>query len=179
MSTRHRGSGPAGRRLATAIGLSCAVAWLGCAPAADAGAEQTAPQATAAGVEAALQAFIDGWEAQDLETVLGTFTADAVAFDAVPPVKFTGTEGIRAWVSGAFDMFDTISIPLSEVEIDTHGQVGWSSARYTFEAEGGGETTGDEGYVSMVWVLQDDGSYRATLFHASNLPEEPAADDAS
>lgn len=176
MKTRIRIPTRFSRRLATAIGLACAVSWLACAPAAEdegeAGARDAArPMATAEGVEAAFRAFTAAWEAEDLEAVVGTFTPDAVAFDPVPPGKFAGSEGIRALASGAFESADAISIPLSEVEVGTHGSVGWSTARFTYESEAAGETTSDDGYVSMVWVLQDDGSYRATLFHASELPE--------
>ncbi len=132
------------------------------------------PLATAAGVEAAFRAFVAAWEAEDVEAVVGSFTADGVAFDPVPPGKFAGSAGIRALASGTFESLDRISIPVTEIEIDTWGRVAWLTARYVFQSEEVGETTADEGYVSMVWMLQDDGSYRATLFHASPLPAEPA-----
>lgn len=135
--------------------------------------EPAEPAATAEGIEAAFEAFIDAWETENLEAARATFTADAVAFDPVPPFKFSGTEGIRAWTSGAFEQLDSISIATSEMTVRTHGPVAWSTARYTFEATPTeGEAISDEGYLSMVWVLQDDGSYRATLFHASNITEE-------
>ncbi len=180
MKTSSRIATRLGRRLSCLIALCCAVAWLACAPAAEEGGEPAAdeatePAATVAGVEAAFQAFVEAWEAEDVEAVAGTFTADAVMFDPVPPVKFSGSEEIRALASGAFESADRISIPVSEVEVETHGPVAWSTARYTYESQADGETTADEGYVSMVWVLQEDGSYKATLFHASHLPEEPPA----
>lgn len=169
------------RRLAPALALPLAIASLACAPAADGGADAAAddtstveamePMATSAGVESAFQAFIDVWEAGDVEGVVSTFTADGVAFDPVPPGKFSGTEGIRALATGTFEAQDDITIPYTEFEARTHGDVAWSIARYTYRATMDGQSIADEGYVSMVWVLQDDGSYRATLFHASELPE--------
>lgn len=161
---------------ASAIALMCAVAWAACAPAAetDQQMESAEPAAIAEGVEAAFETFIDAWEAEDADAALATFTADAIAFDPVPPVKFAGTGGIRSWISGAFETLDGISITTSEMTVQTHGPVAWSTARYVFEATPAeGEPISDEGYLSMVWLLQDDGSYKATLFHASNIPEEP------
>jgi uncharacterized protein (TIGR02246 family) len=176
MKTRIRIPARFVRRLACLMVLPLTVAWLACAPAAETGEDAAMePMATAAGVEAAFQAFVDVWEAEDVEAVLATFTADAVVFDPVPPGKFSGSEGIRGLVTSTFESQDGISIPVSEVEVRTHGPVAWSTARYTYQADMGGETIADEGYVSMVWVLQDDGSYRATLFHASPLPVEPMA----
>lgn len=181
MNPRFRLSAGFSRRLGFLIALPTTLVWLACAPAADDGGQAAAdqaaePMATAAGVEAAFRSFVDAWEAQDVEAVVNTFTADAVMFDPVPPGKFSGPSEIRGVASGAFESADRISIPVSEVEVRTHGPVAWSTARYTYESEADGETTAEEGYVSMVWVLQDDGSYEATLFHASPLPEEePAA----
>lgn len=169
-------SGRRTRRATILLTLAAALAWGACVPATDEAPATAEPVAAAAEVEAALGAFVDAWAAEDAEAVIGTFTADAVAFDPVPPFKFAGTEGIRAWVSGAFEQLDGISIPLSEVEVDTEGRVAWSTARYTFQAESPEGPVSDEGYVSMVWVLQDDGAYRATLFHASNVEEEPAGE---
>lgn len=181
MNPRFRLSAGFSRRLGFLIALPTTLVWLACAPAANDGREAAADDAaklmaTAAGVEAAFQAFVEAWEAQDVEAVVTSFTADAVMFDPVPPGKFSGSAEIRALVSGAFESADEISIPVSELEVGTHGPVAWSTAGYTYASEAAGETTSEEGYVSMVWVLQDDGSYKATLFHASPLPEEePAA----
>lgn len=172
------------RRLAPALALPLAIASLACAPAADGGADADGtaaadamePMATAAGVESAFQAFIDVWEAEDVEGVVTAFTADGVAFDPVPPGKFSGTEGIRALATGTFETQDDITIPVTELEIRTHGDVAWSTARFTYQATMDGQSIADEGYVSMVWLLQDDGSYKAALFHASPLPTDPMAE---
>lgn len=169
------------RSCASVLGVAFTVAALACAPAPDAGGEAgaqetAAPMATAAGVEAAFRAFTAAWEAENLEAVVATFTSDAVMIDPVPPGKFTGTEAIRTLVSGAFEAQEQISIPLSELVIGTRGPVGWGSAGYVYHATSDGETVAEEGNFSMVWVLQDDGSYRATLFHASPLPPDPAAE---
>jgi hypothetical protein len=55
--------------------------------------------------------------------------------------------------------------------------VAWLTARYVFEGrQPDGEMLRDEGYLSMVWVRESEGEYRATVFHASNLPEEEGAE---
>lgn len=67
-------------------------------------------------------------------------------------------------------------ITLTERQVDTHGDAGWFHARYVFAAvpaEPAAEPVRDEGYVSMLWIRQEDGSYRMPLFHASPLPEAP------
>lgn len=169
MRLRTRIHARAGRPLALLALLLPAAALLACAPAAE---EMMEPAATTAGVEEAFTTFVEAWESEDVEAVLATFTADAVVFDPVPPGKFSGAEAIRGLVTNTFEMQEQISIPVSEVEVSTHGPVAWSSARYTYESRMEGEMMAEDGYVSMVWVLQDDGSYRATLFHASPIPVE-------
>lgn len=179
MKTLDRISDRISRRIAICMVLAGAPVGWACAPAGEegetaaAGVEQ--PAATAAGVEAAFQAFVDAWEAEDVEAAVGAFTTDAVAFDPVPPGKFGGPEGIRAWASGAFEALEGITITVSEVSAATEGRVGWLTAHYVFEGQAPDESVRDEGYLSSVWVLQDDGSYKATLFHASIRPEEPPA----
>jgi uncharacterized protein (TIGR02246 family) len=121
-------------------------------------------------VEAALNRFDEAWEREDLEAAVGAFTSDAVAFDPVPPGKFEGTEGIRTWISESFASLAQISINLSEVRIQTAGSVAWVTARFVFEAQQEGKPFRAEGYVSMIWVLQADGSHKLSVFHASHLP---------
>jgi len=176
---RRRVSAHGSRQLATIAALVLSVAALACAPAPEGGAEAEdtmEPMATAAGVESAFQAFVDAWEAEDAEAVVATFTADGVMFDPVPPGKFSGSEGIRGLTTETFAAQDQISIPYTEFEVQTHGAVAWSTARYTYQATMGGESIAEEGYVSMVWLLQDDGSYKASLFHASPIPVDPMAE---
>lgn len=157
-----------------------ALAALSCAP-----GERTANQpgmageqaiAEPAGVEAAFDAFVTAWEEEDREALNETFTDDAVAFDPVPPGKFEGAAGIDGLLSATFQQLDDIDITISEPSVHTEGRVGWLTARYVFAGQPvaeGAEPTRDEGYVSTVWVLQPDGSYRIPLFHASVLPEAP------
>ena len=145
-------------------------------------AAETAPEreaAVAEEVEAAVDEYVSAWEREDVEGVAGWFTADGVAFDPVPPGKFEGSEGIRDLVTGTFRDLDEIDITLSERSVRTDGPFAWFHARYVFAArpaEAGAEPIRDEGYVSMVWVRQEDGSYETPLFHASPMPrEEPPA----
>lgn len=169
------------RAIAVITGMSFSAAAIACAPAGEGGAEADPamePMATAAGVETAFQTFVDAWETEDADAVVAAFTADGVAFDPVPPGKFSGSEGIRGLATATFEAQDSISIPYTEFEVRTHGPVAWSTARYTYQATMSGESIAEEGYVSMVWLLQDDGSYRAALFHASPIPVDPMAEGA-
>lgn len=131
----------------------------------------TEPTATVEEVRAAYEGFIAGWEEEDLTAVVNAFSADGVAIDPVPPGKFEGAEGIRMWVSGAFENLDGISITSSEMQVHTEGPAAWLTARYVFEAA----QLRDEGFLSMVWVKDAAGEYEATLFHASRIPEQEAA----
>lgn len=158
----------AGRFVSSWVVLAIA-AWSGCAP-----PPAQEPIATAAEVEAAVAAFVAAWEQEDLEAAVGAFVSDAIVFDPAPPGKFDGIEGIRGWTSGSFDALEQISITLEDLRIQTAGPVAWVTARYRFEALQNGEPAGDEGNLSMVWVRQADGVYKAALFHASRLPEAPS-----
>lgn len=161
-----------------------AVAAISCVPAPEEreGGEQdaveTAPETTVAqpaDVEAAVDDFVAAWEQENLEAATGALTADAVAYDPAPPGKFEGAEGIHAWISGAFEELDQIDITLTERSVRTVGRVAWFQARYVFAAQPvqpEAEPIRDEGYVSMIWVRQEDGSYKSPLFHASEIPEE-------
>ena len=158
------------QRFISALAVLYFVAVLACAPAPP--AEETEEVAVVtAKVEAAFEAFLEAWEEEDLETAVNAFTPDAVVYDPVPPGKFEGADEIRSWTSGAFESLEQISITISELRVQGAGSVAWLTARYLFEARAEGEPTGDEGHLSMIWVRQPDGSYKASLFHASALPE--------
>lgn len=142
--------------------------------------EQVAAEpADPAAILNAWEALLAAWEAQDVEGVLRAFTENAIVFDPVPPGKFEGQTGIRNWAAGAFDAFEEISIDTEQVQVATEGPVGWVMARYTFRGTPlQGEAYVDEGYVSALWTLAADGTYRSPLFHASVLPEGQAEDGA-
>ncbi len=131
--------------------------------------------ASSAAVEAAANRLADAWEKEDLEAATSLFTADAVVYDPVPPGVFERTEGIRAWTAGSFEALEQISIDLSRMRIQTAGRVAWLTAHFVFAARQAGTPLRAEGYVSIVWVLQDDGSHKISVFHASHLPPAPAS----
>lgn len=137
------------------------------------------PAAEEAGVQAAIDAFVGAWVAEDEEAVVSAFLPDAVAHDPVPPGTFEGHEGIRQWVKGSFENLEGIAITSPEaMTIETLGQVAWVSGSYRFEAIFGDQDIVDEGPLSMVWVRQPDGAYRLALFHASKHPEAAGAEPA-
>jgi ketosteroid isomerase-like protein len=157
------------RRFVSSWVVLAIAAWSGCAP-----PLAQEPIASAAEVEAAFAAFTAAWEQEDLEAAVGVFAPDAIVFDPVPPGKFDGIEEIRGWTSGSFDALEQISITVEDLQIQTAGPVAWVTAQYRFDALQNGEPSGDEGNLSMVWVRQPEGVYKATLFHASRLPEAPS-----
>jgi ketosteroid isomerase-like protein len=172
------------------VGLAMvAVVAISCAPAAEVGEEaepgavETVPETTAAqpaDVDAAVDEFIAAWEREDVEAAVGAFTADAVAYDPVPPGRFAGTAGIREWIADTFAELDQIDITLAERTVHTADGVGWFQSRYVFAAQPaqpGAEPIRDEGYVSILWVRQEDGSYLSPLFHASPIPEGAPQED--
>lgn len=122
--------------------------------------------------EAALRAFVQTWEREDLEAAVGSFTSDAVVFDPVPPGRFEGPNGIRAWTRGAFDSLEHIAINCSQIRTQTRGgPVAWTTSHFVFEAQQAGKPVRFEGDLTTVWVKQSDGSYKLSVFHASHLPE--------
>lgn len=154
--------------LLVALAVLFSAALAGCAP--EAPAE---PEGSEAEVRASFDDLISAFEAQDVGAVLQLFTADAVAIDPpAPPGKFEGTEGIRAWAGGAFEAFDRIDIETQDVRVRTEGSVAWLTADYRFEAraEAMPEPYVAEGYVTTLWVRDEDGTYRSPLFHASPFP---------
>lgn len=162
-------TGPAGWLLAVALLLSAAMA--GCAP--DAPPEAEGTEASEAEVWAGFEAFVRAFAARDMETVLGTFTADAVVFDpSAPPGRFEGTDGIRSWAGGAFETFERIDITIEDARLRSEGPLAWVTAGYVFEGRAAAmpEPYVAEGYLTMLWTRDEAGVYRSPLFHASPFP---------
>lgn len=130
-------------------------------------------EASASKVRAAFEKFKEAWQKEDLETAVSFFTEDAVVFDPVPPGRFEGEEAIRGWTSGSFEALDQIHIGMSKLRNETSGRAAWVTAHYVFDALHEGKPAQFEGDMTTVWLLQDDGSYKMSVFHASHLP--PAA----
>jgi ketosteroid isomerase-like protein len=131
---------------------------------------QRGREASAAEVEVAFKRFEEAWEREDLESAVNAFTPDAVVFDPVPPGRFEKTEGIRAWISGSFNTLEQIAIDTTDLRLLTMGPVAWGTGHYVFAAQQGGNPVRVEGDLTMVWVLQTDGSYKLSVFHASHAP---------
>ena len=152
-------------RVAVVI-LGLTLAWMACAPP----PPPREAEISAAGVEADLKKFAEAWEREDLEAAAAAFAPDAVVFDPVPPGRFEGPDGVRAWISGSFQALDRIAIDLSQIRVQTAGPIAWVTARYVFEARQEGKPLRVEGHMSVVFVLQTDGSGKMSVFHASHLP---------
>jgi ketosteroid isomerase-like protein len=130
----------------------------------------TQPQASASDVRAAFEEFKEAWQKEDLEAAVSFFTEDAVVFDPVPPGRFEGGEAIRGWTSGSFKALDQIHIGTSKIRTEASGPIAWVTAHYVFDALLEGKPAQFEGDMTTVWVLQDDGSCKMSVFHASHLP---------
>jgi ketosteroid isomerase-like protein len=155
------------KRIAVLALVGCAAWAAGASPPPGSG------QASAAQVEAEANRLVEAWEKEDLEAAVSGFTADAVVIDPVPPGIFERAEGVRTWVSGSFEALEQIDIDLSQLRIQTSGPVAWLTAHFVFAAQQAGKPFRVEGYVSMVWVVQPDGAYKISVFHASHLPPPP------
>lgn len=141
------------------------------------GGSETAAEMTAAQpaeVEAVVEELITAWEEQDLEAAVDLFTADAVVYDASwPPGKFEGIDEIRTWTAEHFEQLDRIYVTLTERSVRTVGRVAWFQARLvvsTQPVQPDTEQAREGNHLSMIWVRQEDGSYKCPLFHASPRP---------
>lgn len=167
--------------IATAILVSAAIS---CAPAPEPetgegdendGSETVAEMtAQPAEVEVAVEELITAWEEQDLEAAIDVFTTDAVVYDASwPPGKFDGIEEIRTWTAEHFEQLDSIYVTLTERSVQTVGRVAWLQARLvvtTQPVQPETEPAPDGNHLSMIWVRQEDGSYKCPHFHTSPRP---------
>lgn len=127
--------------------------------------------ARAVDVEAALQVFMDTWERADAESLVASFTPDAVIYDPTPPGEVRGADAIRSFVIDFLEENQQIGVELSDVRVSTDGSVGWTTCRYRFVAHTDGEERVAEGNLTVIFVMQPDESYRIALFHASRLLE--------
>ena len=73
---------------------------------------------------------------------------------------------------------DGITISIMEASVNVTGPTAWITGAYQWTAtmEGAEEPFTERGNLSMLWVLQEDGSYASPLFHASAAV--PAAESA-
>jgi len=131
--------------------------------------------ARAVEVEAALQSFMDTWERADVESLVASFTPDAVIYDPTPPGEVRGGDAIRSFVIDFLEANQQIAIELSDVRVSTEGSVGWTTCLYRFVAHEEGQERVAVGNLTMIFVKQPDDSYLAALFHASRPPEPPGA----
>jgi ketosteroid isomerase-like protein len=144
------------------------------APAISIAANPPAPVASKAEVEKVFGKFVQAWNQKDLNAVMASFMADAVAFDPSGPGRFENTEGIRAWAADTFKTVEGLAIELRDLRVHTAGSVAWLTASYVFKGKVQGNPMSEPGNVSMVWVKQGDGTYKSPVFHASPIPK-PAA----
>lgn len=125
-------------------------------------------------VKVMVDELVEAWEQEDLDAAVDMFSADAVLYDpAWPPGKFEGPEEIRNWTAGHFESFDEIDLILSERTVRSIGRVAWFQAEYVLavrSAEPDAEPTRGEGFLSILWVKLEDGTYKSPLFHAIARP---------
>lgn len=130
--------------------------------------------AQASAVKAMVDELVETWEREDLDAAVAIFSAEAVVYDpGWPPGKFEGPEEIRNWTAGHFESFDEIDLILSERTVRSIGRVAWFQAEYALAvrtAEPDAEPTRGEGFLSILWVKQADGTYKSPLFHAIARP---------
>ena len=110
---------------------------------------------------------------KDLEGFMINFTVDATVFDpAFPPGKFYGYDEIRSWKIRMFADLTDISIAITNEQTRDAGDVIWLTCEYVFKAIIAEEARRGDGFLSLIWTLQPDNTYKIELFHASNLKKK-------
>jgi ketosteroid isomerase-like protein len=79
-------------------------------------------------MEADVQTLVDGWSGatrnKDIDGLMSLYAPDAIYFDIVPPLRFTGTAEIRRNFLRWFDTWQSsIGVELREVNILASGDV--------------------------------------------------------
>lgn len=125
-------------------------------------------------VRDSFEKLLEATQEKNIEKVMINFTADASVFDpAFPPGKFNGYDEIRSWHMQMFEDLSDISISTTNVQTRDAGDVIWLTCEYVFKAIIENEAKRGDGFLSLIWTLQPDKTYKIELFHASNLPKKP------
>jgi len=148
------------------------LALVGCAP-----QSPEAPTASSEAVGVAFQNWINGWTGRELEVVVAPFTENSVIYD--PYGDFVGSAGARDWAEGTFAAMNDITIAIRDASVNVVGPAAWVTGSYDWTAtlEGETESFTDTGKLSMLWVLQEDGSYASPVFHASAREDRAAGSE--
>ena len=163
------------RHLALVLVVGTAISLSACAPAAP-------PKVDAAAEEAALKAITTAWlnayNAGDVETIVATYAEDGVLMPPHAPVA-TGRAAIRAFVTA-----DTAAAKTAGVKIvpgaataGIAGETGWESGSYTI-TDAAGATVDSGSYLSVARKLNGKWLYIRDTYNSDRpLPAPvPAAE---
>jgi uncharacterized protein (TIGR02246 family) len=150
------------------------------APAAPAAPVADAP-ADIAALDAARAAFMAAYEKGDAEAIGQLYTAEAISEPNNQPT-LTGRDAIVASLKNMFEQVD-VKVTLEPDETRTLGSVGLDRGRFavTVTPKSGAPPTSGEGRYSVIFVKQDDGSWKVSrdMDNAVMPPAAPAAADAA
>jgi uncharacterized protein (TIGR02246 family) len=126
------------------------------------------------GIRAFLARRTEAQQAKDIDRLMDCYAPDAVYYDVVPPLRFTGKEEIRRNFLRWFDGYvGPIALETHDLHLVTSGDLAFAHMlhRDTGERKGG--------LQASVWVRESvclrrtDGSWAVTHEHIS-IPVDPA-----
>lgn len=127
--------------------------------------------------ESEIRAFLarraDAQQTKDIDRLMSCYAPDAVYFDAVPPLRFTGSEEIRRNFTRWFDGYHgPISLETHDLTVVTSGEVAFAHMLHRDSGERKG------GMQASIWVREtvclrrSDGAWSITHEHVS-IPIDP------
>jgi ketosteroid isomerase-like protein len=115
-------------------------------------------------------AYLEAFNAQDIDGICATFTADVVA---VPPDReaFVGREGLTAFYREMYNRLGEVSIEQDPVtRVDVSGDMAYTVGSYTFRFTENGAPVAAYGRSVEVWRRDPDG-WKMLIDMWNSLPE--------
>ncbi|MFF9868341.1 YybH family protein [Streptomyces sp. NPDC013953] len=126
------------------------------------------------GIRALLASRADAQQTKDIDRLMSFYAPDAVYYDVVPPLRFTGTDEIRRNFLRWFDGYvGPISLETHDLTLATSGDTAFAHMLHLDSGERKG------GLQAAIWVRESvclrrsDGTWTITHEHVS-IPVDPA-----
>ena len=122
--------------------------------------------------DAEIRALIDDWaravRAKDVEAVMRHYSADVVAFDLAPPLRYAGADALRASLAAWFRTFrGPVGYDIRDLDVTAGEDVAFCrSLNRISGTRTDGETT-DVWVRATVGLRKIDGAWKVTHEHAS------------
>jgi len=130
-----------------------------------------------AAVRNALGAWLQAFEARDLDALIDLYAEDSLYANAASPLM-RGSAEIKPWFAGAFEAVDGRMEVLEEA-CSVHGDTALLIGKYFLRPNSRPPQAGDAGRVALVFKRHADGTWKI-LFDMDNTPPDatPAAFEA-